>query len=151
MPQSLGRRMVLALYVLRTDQGRPRELAVQIEVSTRHGTISDDVRKRLVQKSEKLLTFFERVTAIQVTVDFENSHVTRVEILVDAEHKHDFVANDSGEDVIATFDSAFHKMEQQIKRYKERIQDHRRDRPVNELVAPDPAIDLPADESSDLE
>lgn len=141
--------MALASLVLRIDHGRPRELKVQIEVTTRHGTLSDDVRNRLIKKSEKLLTFFERVTAIQVTVDFENSHVTRVEILVDAEHKHDFVANDSGEDVIATFDSAFHKMEQQIKRYKERIQDHRRDRPVSELVSPDPVIDLPIDGGSD--
>lgn len=117
---------------------------MQIEVTTRHGTVSDDTRQRLVQKAEKLLTFFERVTAIRITVDFENSHVTKVELLVDAEHKHDFVANDEGEEVIATFDRAYHKMEQQIRKYKERIQDHRRDRPINELVSPEPLTDGPA-------
>ena len=114
---------------------------MQIEVTTRHGHISDDVRGHLVQKADKLLTYFERVTAIQVTVDFENTHVIRVEILVDAEHKHDFVATHQGEDVIGTFDGALHKMEQQIKKYKERIQDHRRDRPLNEIVTPDPTAD----------
>ena len=72
----------------------------------------------------------ERVTAINVTVTFENGGV-RVEILVDAEHKHNFVANDAGDDIIPTFDLAMHKMEQQIKKYKERIQDHRRgEKPV---------------------
>ncbi|MBA3315968.1 MAG: ribosome-associated translation inhibitor RaiA [Planctomycetota bacterium] len=120
---------------------------MQIEVTSRHGTVSDDVRRHLVQKAEKLLTYFERVTAIQVTVDFETPRLTKVEILVDAEHKHDFVANDQGEDVVATFDRVLHKMEQQVKRYKERIQDHRRDRPMNEIVSPDPVPDLMAGDS----
>ncbi len=115
---------------------------MQIEVTARHGTVSDETRRHLVQKAEKLLTYFERVTAIRVTVDFANSHLTRVELLVDAEHKHDFVAIDEGAEVVATFDSALHKMEQQIKKYKERIQDHRRDRPMNEVVTPDPVIGL---------
>ena len=70
----------------------------------------------------------ERVTAINVTVTFEKAGA-RVEILVDAEHKHNFVANDIGDDVIPTFDVTLHKMEQQIKKYKEKIQDHRRDLP----------------------
>ena len=122
---------------------------MQIEVTTRHGSVSDDVRQRLVQKAEKLLTFFERVMAIRVTVDFENSHVTRVELLVDAEHKHDFVANDEGDDVIATFDRAFHKMEQQIRKYKEQIQDHRRDRPMNELVSPEATVERQTGEASE--
>ena len=122
---------------------------MQIEVSTRHGSISEDVRRRLVQRAEKLLTYFERVTAIRVTVDFANDHTTRVEILVDAEHKHDFVANDEGEEVVATFDRALQKMEQQIRKYKERIQDHRRDRPMNELVKPEAAVDRPAGEVSE--
>ena len=116
---------------------------MQIEVTSRHGTVSDDVRRYIVQKSEKLLTYFERVTAIQVTVDFQNSHVTRIEILVDAEHKHDFVAIDEGEDVISTFDRALQKMEQQVRKYKERIQDHRRDRPVSEFIS----AEVPADQA----
>ncbi len=95
-----------------------------------------------MQKAEKLLTYFERVTAIQITVDFETPRLTKVEILVDAEHKHDFVANDQGEDVVATFDRVLHKMEQQVKKYKQRIQDHRRDLPMNEVVSPDPVPDL---------
>lgn len=116
---------------------------MQIEVTVRHGTVSEDTRRHLVQKAEKLLTYFERVTAIGVTVDFVNSHMTRVEILVDAEHKHDFVAVEEGAEVIGTFDGALHKMEQQIRKYKERIQDHRRDRPMNEVVKPDPVTELP--------
>lgn len=122
-----------------------------IEVTTRHGTVSDDVRRHLVQKAEKLLTYFERVTAIQITVDFETPRLTKVEILVDAEHKHDFVANDQGEDVVATFDRVLHKMEQQVKKYKQRIQDHRRDRPMNEIVSPDAVPDVSDGNASEAE
>lgn len=112
---------------------------MQIEVTCRHGHINDYAHDHIVSKSEKLLTFFERVTAIQVTVDFENNRA-KVEILVDAEHKHNFVSHDTADDVISAYDGAFHKMEQQIKKYKEKIQDHRRDKPLNEAF-PGPVAD----------
>ena len=127
--------------------GRSRGCAVQIEVTVRHGSISDNIREHLVNKSEKFLTYFERVTSIQITVDVENPLSNKVEILLDAEHKHDFVANSQGEDILATFDRAFHKMEQQVKKYKGQIQDHRRDRPMSELVSPEVAGEAAESES----
>lgn len=98
---------------------------MQVTVTCKHGSISQDKQEYIVQKSEKLLTYFERVTAIGVTVSFEKDRA-RVEILVDAEHKHNFVSHEEGEEVLPTFDLALHKMEHQIKKYKEKIQDHRR-------------------------
>jgi ribosome hibernation promoting factor len=109
---------------------------VQIEVTCRHGSINDYAHAHITEKSKKLLTFFERVTAIHVTIDFEHGKA-KSEILVDAEHKHNFVSSAVEDDVITSFDNACHKMEQQIKKYKEKIQDHRRDVPVNEAF-PDP-------------
>jgi putative sigma-54 modulation protein len=106
---------------------------VQVAITCRHGNIRDEVQEYISQKSEKLLTYFERVTSIEVTVDLQKDR-TEVEILVDAEHRHNFVARDVGADVGATFDSALHKMEQQIRKYKQKIQDHRRDRPLNEIA-----------------
>ena len=114
---------------------------MQVAITCRHGSISDEARNHISRKSEKLLTFFERVTAIQVTVAFEKDR-TNVEILVDTEHKHNFVASDVGEDPVATFDRVLQKMEQQIRKYKEKLQDHRRDRRANDAVE---------DETSDVE
>ena len=45
------------------------------------------------------------------------------------------MASDVGDDLIPTFDVTLHKMEQQIKKYKEKIQDHRRALPEKELEA----------------
>ncbi|MFN0050835.1 MAG: ribosome hibernation-promoting factor, HPF/YfiA family [Planctomycetales bacterium] len=105
---------------------------MQVAITCKHGHLTPQHQEHITRKSEKLLTYFERVTAIHVTVSFDNGHI-KVEILVDAEHKHNFVANDQGDDVTATFDQALHKMEHQIRKYKEKIQDHRRDVPLNEL------------------
>lgn len=102
---------------------------MHVAITCKHGQLGANQQDYITRKSEKLLTFFERVTAINVTVTFENGGV-RVELLVDAEHKHDFVADGAGDDVIPTFDVTLHKMEQQIRKYKEKIQDHhRRDLP----------------------
>ncbi len=109
---------------------------MQVEISCRHGSIKPDFQEYMTRKCEKLLTYFERVTAIQTTVDFTDDRV-RVEILVDAEHKHDFVthADTLAIDVGPCFDQALAKMEQQIRRYKEKVQDHRRDKPLGEIAA----------------
>jgi len=46
-------------------------------------------------------------------------------LLVNAEHKHDFIASETGEDLLGITDSVVAKVEQQIRKYKERVQDHR--------------------------
>jgi len=74
-----------------------------------------------------------------------------VEILVDTEHKHNFVAHDLGDDVIPTFDQTLHKMEQQIRRYKEKIQDHRRDVRLNEIAEANASDDNDEDDADEPE
>jgi len=107
-------------------------VSVQVAITCRHGSVSDEVQDHITRKSAKLLTYFERVTSIGVTVEFQKDRIA-VDLLVEAEHKHNFVSRDVGEDVLSTFDCALQKMEQQIRKYKAKLQDHRRDRPANEV------------------
>jgi len=122
---------------------------VQVEITVRHGEISEDFRNYISKKSEKLLHYFERVTAIQVTLDYEGDRV-KVEMLVDAEHKHDFVTHHemSADEVGACFEQVLAKMEQQIRKYKEKLTDHRRDKPLSEITA-EPIETDEEDESQD--
>ncbi len=106
---------------------------MHVEITCRHGHVKDDVRAYMAEKVEKLLTYFERITAINVTISFENSHA-RVEILVDAEHKHDFVAHDEDAEAQIAFDRVLHKIEQQIHKYKEKVQNHHRHEPAKKLA-----------------
>ncbi len=97
---------------------------MQVAITCRHGSISPTVHDYMARKAEKLLTYFDRVTSIGITVDFTNGK-SSVEILVDAEHRHDLVATEVADEATVAFDVALHKMEQQIRKYKEKIQDHR--------------------------
>jgi len=121
---------------------------VQVAITCRHGSISPALNEHIRVKSEKVLTYFERVTAIQVTLDFVDDRV-KAEMLVDAEHKHNFVSHAEGADAGATFDQTLHKMEQQIRKYKEKLQDHRRDRPLNEAVEPEPTSEVETEASGE--
>ena len=84
------------------------------------------------QKASKLLHFFDRITLIEVTVDLQHPGRKLAEVRVDAEHKTDFVAHEEDEHVMPAVEKALTKMEHQIHRYKEKIQDHRRDHSAGE-------------------
>jgi ribosome hibernation promoting factor len=99
--------------------------SVQIKISARHGQLSEATREKINAKVAKLARYFERLTAIEVTVNLEHPEAAGVELLVSAEHKHDFVAADRAENVLTAVESVVHKVEQQIRKYKERIQGHR--------------------------
>jgi putative sigma-54 modulation protein len=113
-----------------------------VKISARHGHLSEETQRFIREKAEKLLRYFERLTQIEVTVDLRNDSQKRVEFIVSAEHKHDFVAHESNGDILAAVDLVIDKLERQISRYKEKIQDHRR-RPSMGDVAGSPSPEEP--------
>jgi putative sigma-54 modulation protein len=106
-----------------------REVTVLVTVSARHGHLNEDVQKQLHEKAEKLLHFFDRLTSIVITVDLHRDRDNKlgVEIIAHAEHKHEFVATDRDVEIEPAFQLASAHMKQQLKHYKEKLQDHRRD------------------------
>lgn len=111
-------------------QGRVR---VQVKISARHGHLDEDVHKLIEEKAANLVHFFDRLTMIEVTVDVGDELNKAVEILAKAEHKHDFVARESATEVQVALDQAIHKIERQLTKHKEKIQDHRRDHHVGAI------------------
>jgi putative sigma-54 modulation protein len=99
---------------------------VQIKVSTRHGQLSDASQKKIAAKVEKLSRIHDRLTAIEVIVDLTDESSPRVDLKVAAEHKHDFVAHDQSENLMGSVDAAVGKLEQQLRKYKEKVQDRHR-------------------------
>ena len=61
-----------------------------------------------------------------MTVDLEHEDTPSVDLRVSAEHKHDFVATDRSTTLMGSVDLAIHKMEQQLRKYKEKIQNRHR-------------------------
>lgn len=98
---------------------------MEVSISARHGSLAKDSQEYIERKLPKLSHIFERLISIKVTVDFQFAE-PEAELLVEAEHKHDFVARERAESVTAAFDNALAKMEGQLRKYKEKIQDHHR-------------------------
>ena len=99
---------------------------MQISISTRHGELSRTKQEKIEAKVTKLSRIFERLTSIEVTVDLEDEDAPRVDMRVSAEHKHDFVAHDQSSNLTASVDSVIHKLEQQLRKYKEKVQERNR-------------------------
>lgn len=100
---------------------------MQINITMRHGHLSESSQERVVTKVEKLNRIFDRLTSIEVVVDLKEPSKPRVDINVSAEHKHDFIAHDQADSLLTAVESAVHKMEQQLRRYKEKVQTRGRD------------------------
>ncbi len=99
---------------------------MQIKISIRHGQLNEEIQQKIRVKTERLVRYFERLTSIEVTVDLKSPDAPVVQLQVSAEHKHDFVAHGEGAELFKAVDAAVQRMEEQLRRYKERIQEHHR-------------------------
>ena len=98
---------------------------MQVNISARHGHLSADTQAKITEKVDKLRRLFDRVSAISVTADLEHRESPSVELRVSAEHSEDFVASGSSATVMAALDEVVHKVEQQLRKHKERRREHR--------------------------
>ena len=108
---------------------------MQVNISARHGHLNPVTQERITEKVDKLRRFFDRITAIDVTVDLEHRETPDVEVRVSAEHTDGFVATDTGE-LMGALDSTVRKLEQQIKKHKQKIQSGHRQAKRKQIEAP---------------
>lgn len=97
---------------------------MQIKISTRHGQVSDETRDFIEKKAQKLLHLFPRLIMIEITLDMRDD-LKEVELLAEAEHKHNFVAKEQHKEILTAMDSALSKVEAQLRKYKQKVQNHR--------------------------
>jgi putative sigma-54 modulation protein len=99
---------------------------VQIKISARHGHLSDETQAKIQDKLEKLPRYYDRLSSIDVTVDLVHREAPDVDLRVSADHKHDFVAVCRSTELMAAVDDVVKNMEQQLVKYKTKIQDRHR-------------------------
>ncbi|MCA9198966.1 MAG: ribosome-associated translation inhibitor RaiA [Planctomycetales bacterium] len=115
----------------------------------RHGHLSQGTQDRITAKVSKLSRFYDRITAVNVTVDLKREDAPEVEIRVSAELAEDFVARDSAVNVIGAVESAVQKLEKQLRKHKQKMTDHRNlGRRVNAELADQ---DVPSDDNELVE
>jgi len=98
---------------------------MQVNVSARHGHLQNGDQAMIAEKALKLRRLYDRVNAIQVTVDLEHLEKPHVEIQVSVEHADDLVATAEATTVIAALDAAIPKAEQQLRKLKAKKTGHR--------------------------
>jgi len=98
---------------------------VQINISARHGHLSPATQERITEKVDAVRKFYDRLTSIQVVADLEHRESPSVEITATAEHHDRFVALAQSDSVLAALDGAVDKLEQQLRKHKERLKDHK--------------------------
>ncbi len=101
------------------------DTAVQIVVSARHGHLSPGIQEKIKDKVEVVTRYFDRITAIHVTVDLEDKAKPAVELRVSAEHADEFIATAKTDDLMTALDAVAEKIEAQLRKHKERLRDHR--------------------------
>ena len=97
---------------------------MQVNIAVRHGELSVDAQDRLVEKVQILPKYYDRVTALYVTVDLGRDQSPSVEIRATAEHAEDFVAVAEGPSVPAALDAVLDKLREQLRRYKDKLRGH---------------------------
>ncbi len=98
---------------------------MQIKVSARHGQLSPASQSKIESKTSRLTRYFDRLTALNVTVDLQNSALPAVEILASSEHFHELVSHEVSPHLWRSVDGAVQKMEQQLRKHKEKVRDHK--------------------------
>jgi len=116
---------VLVASVRRAVRHSRRKRPVQIKVSTRHGHLSPASQSKVVAKVSRLKRYFDRLTALNVTVDLANQALPAVEIVASAEHFHDMVSHELAPQLWRSVDGAVQKLEQQLRKHKEKVRDHK--------------------------
>jgi putative sigma-54 modulation protein len=99
--------------------------SMQVTVSARHGFLSPSDQQQITEKVEKLRRLLDLISSVAVTADLEHQAAPHVEVRVVAEHVGELVASATGPSVITALDLTIPKIEQQVRRAKEKLTGHR--------------------------
>jgi putative sigma-54 modulation protein len=100
--------------------------------------LTEATQAKVRAKAEKLGRIFDRLMSIEIVVDLNDSQKPKVDLKVSAEHKHDFVAHEQGDSLIGVVEAALEKVEEQLRRYKERVVERHRNPDVRRQGMPGP-------------
>ena len=97
---------------------------MNVTVSSRHMHLTEPLKAFAEEKAGKLDKYFDRISDIEVVMDHESTQM-KVELIVNAEHNHRFVAHCTDDDAYACVDSCVGKMERQLSEHKKKIRNRK--------------------------
>ncbi len=97
---------------------------MSIEVTARHMEGAEAAKAYAQERSEKLMAMFPRVEHVHVILDVEK-HRHEAEVVVQARNHIRVEAAETSDDMANSLDVAFERAEKQLRKLREKIQDHR--------------------------
>jgi putative sigma-54 modulation protein len=105
---------------------------MQVTVKGRHMGVTDSLKTYCDEKAERLPRLLDRITSVEFVIDGREGLHT-VEILVHSAGAQPFVASEEHADAFAAVDLLMDKIEEQLRRYKERHRNRKHPRGMGEL------------------
>ena len=93
---------------------------MNVTISTRHGSISEQTQAHLESKVEKLSRNFDTVTGIDILVDLANREKPNLSVTVKQKNGADALATIENMELLTAMDTALDKLEQQLRKAKEK-------------------------------
>ena len=97
---------------------------MNLQISGHHVEVTPALREYVESKLDPVVRHFDRVTGVNVILSVEKLK-QRAEVTVHVPGKDIFVEN-AGDDLYASIDVLFDKLDRQVQKYKQKIQDHHR-------------------------
>lgn len=95
---------------------------MNVSVVARHMEVTDAMRSYAEEKAGRLPRFYSGLQSASVTLDIDAGEPL-VEIVASGKQKSVFVARHRGNDMYGCVDQCVHKLQQQLRRHKDRVRD----------------------------
>ena len=90
-----------------------------VTISSRHMDVTEAMKNFAEQKANKLSKYYDLIQEIEVIFD-AGKDGTKVEMIVNAEHKNTFIATHAEGDAYACVDACVEKLERQLTEHKKK-------------------------------
>ena len=97
---------------------------MQVNVSSRHTSISPDLKDYAIDRMEQLGKYSEHITNVDIIIDQEKDN-HKVEVVAHVGHGSTLIAKHTGEMLSAVVDATLDKLERQVRKLKDRKRQHR--------------------------
>lgn len=108
---------------------------MNMTVIGRHMDVTDALREYAQDKASKLPHLYDALQSVDVTFVLDAGEY-EVEIVAKGKRKSTFVARQRGADMYACLDQCVHKLQEQLRRHKDRVRD-RQGPPHEQTMTPE--------------
>ena len=91
-------------------------------IAARHFHLFDSVKEHINDRLIELEGYSSKLTSARAILDHQKNRFT-AEIILHGK-KIDIESKTSGDDLLVAFDKAFHKIERQLRKHLDKVQDH---------------------------